>query len=150
MKEMEQKLAKRAAGQSVSFYLKENELDKGAAKPAQKVSTDKIRNISGDKAKEVPELTYSLWYTHQANDMFGISFGATYQDESIINSASGPKLPDYTRLDMAMSITPNDIDTVRINIENLGNETYFPHSHSDHQASVGEDMNLRVSYNRKF
>ena len=113
-------------------------------------SVDATRNVSGDKAKEVPELTYSLWYTHQANDMFGISFGATYQDESIINSASGPKLPDYTRFDMAMSITPNDIDTVRINIENLGNETYFPHSHSDHQASVGEDMNLRVSYNRKF
>ena len=91
-----------------------------------------------------------MWYTHQANDIFGISIGATYQDESIINSASGPKLPDYTRFDMAMSITPNDIDTVRINIENLTDETYFPHSHSDHQASVGESANVRVSYNRKF
>ncbi len=113
-------------------------------------SVDATRNVSGDKAKEVPELTYSLWYTHQANDIFGISFGLTYQDESLINSASGPKLPDYTRLDMGMSITPNDIDTVRINVENLGNETYFPHSHSDHQASVGEDANVRISYNRKF
>ena len=113
-------------------------------------SVDATRNTDGDKAKEVPELTYSLWYTHQANDLFGISLGATYQDESIINSANGPKLPDYTRLDMAMSITPNDIDTVRINIENLGNETYFPHSHSTHQASVGESANVRISYNRKF
>jgi len=113
-------------------------------------SVDASRNEAGDKAREIPELTYSLWYTHQANDIFGISFGLTYQDESIINSATGPKLPDYTRFDMGMSITPNDIDTVRINIENLGNETYFPHSHSDHQASVGEDANVRVSYNRKF
>ena len=113
-------------------------------------SVDAEKNEAGDKAREIPELTYSLWYTHQANDIFGISFGLTYQDESLINKSDGPKLPDYTRLDMGMSITPNDIDTVRINIENLGNETYFPHSHSDHQASVGEDMNLRVSYNRKF
>ena len=113
-------------------------------------SVDATRNADGDKAKEVPELTYSVWYTHQANDIFGISIGATYQDESIINSASGPKLPDYTRVDAAMTITPNDIDTVRINIENLTDETYFPHSHSDHQASVGESANVRISYNRKF
>ena len=113
-------------------------------------SVDAVRNTSGDKAKEVPELTYSLWYTHQANDIFSISLGATYQDESIINSASGPKLPDYTRLDMAMAITPNDNDVVRINIENLGDETYYPHSHSNHQASVGESQNMRISYSRRF
>ena len=113
-------------------------------------SVDAVRNISGDKAKEVPELTYSLWYTHQANDIFSISLGATYQDESIINSASGPKLPDYTRLDMAMAITPNDNDVVRINIENLGDETYYPHSHSNHQVSVGESQNMRISYSRRF
>ena len=113
-------------------------------------SVDASKNEAGDKAREIPELTYSVWYTHQANDIFGISFGLTYQDESIINGSTGPKLPDYTRLDMGMSITPNDIDTVRINIENLSNETYFPHSHSDHQASVGEDANVRISYNRKF
>ena len=113
-------------------------------------SVDASRNEAGDKAREIPELTYSLYYMHQANDIFGISFGLTYQDESLINKASGPKLPDYTRFDIGMSITPNDIDTVRINIENLGDETYFPHSHSDHQASVGESTNMRVSYNRKF
>ena len=113
-------------------------------------SVDAVRNTSGDKAKEVPELTYSLWYTHQANDIFSISLGATYQDESIMNSATGPKLPDYTRLDMAMAITPNDNDVVRINIENLGDETYYPHSHSNHQASVGESQNMRISYSRRF
>ena len=113
-------------------------------------SVDAVRNTSGDKAKEVPELTYSLWYTHQANDIFSISLGATYQDESIINTASGPKLPDYTRLDMAMAITPNDNDVVRINIENLGDETYYPHSHSNHQVSVGESQNMRISYSRRF
>ena len=113
-------------------------------------SVDATKSKGSGAAKEIPELTYSLWYTHQANDMFAISFGATYQDESYINAESGPLLPDYTRLDMAMTITPSENDVVRINIENLGDETYYPHSHSDHQVSVGESQNVRVSYSKRF
>ena len=113
-------------------------------------SVDATASKGSGAAKEIPELTYSLWYTHQASDMFAISFGATYQDESYINAESGPLLPDYTRLDMAMTITPSENDVVRINIENLGDETYYPHSHSDHQVSVGESQNVRVSYSKRF
>jgi len=113
-------------------------------------SVDATKSKGSGAAKEIPELTYSLWYTHQATDMFAISFGATYQDESYINAESGPLLPDYTRLDMAMTITPSENDVVRINIENLGDETYYPHSHSDHQVSVGESQNVRVSYSKRF
>jgi len=98
----------------------------------------------------VPELTWSLWYTHQANDLFGLSFGAIYQDEQIIKSEGGPLLPDFTRIDMAMTLTPTETDTVRINIENLGDETYYPHSHSTHQVSVGESQNVRISYQKSF
>ena len=113
-------------------------------------SVDAVGSDGTTKVKEVPELTYSLWYTHQANDMFALSLGAVYQDEQIIKSAGGPKLPDFTRIDMAMIITPTDSDTVRINIENLGDETYYPHSHSTHQVSVGESANVRVSYSKSF
>ena len=113
-------------------------------------SVDATKSKGSGAAREIPELTYSLWYTHQANDMFAISLGATYQDESYINAESGPLLPDYTRFDMAMTITPTENDVVRINIENLGDETYYPHSHSDHQVSVGESQNVRVSYSKRF
>ena len=113
-------------------------------------SVDAVGSDGTTKVKEVPELTYSLWYTHQANDMFALSLGAVYQDEQIIKSAGGAKLPDFTRIDMAMIITPTDSDTVRINIENLGDETYYPHSHSTHQVSVGESANVRVSYSKSF
>jgi len=37
-----------------------------------------------------------------------------------------------------------------LNIENLGDRLYFPHSHSTHQASVGEPLNARVSIRRNF
>tara|TARA_Y100000022_G_scaffold196025_1_gene202447 strand:+ start:78 stop:2213 length:2136 start_codon:yes stop_codon:yes gene_type:complete len=105
---------------------------------------------SSAKPKEVPELTYSLWWNNQVTDIFDISLGMTYQDQSFIKADPGPVLPDYTRIDMAMTITPNDNDVVRINIENLTDEIYYPHSHSTHQASVGESQNMRISYSRQF
>ena len=113
-------------------------------------SVDATASAGTGKVKEVPELTWSLWYTHQANDLFGLSFGAIYQDEQIIKSEGGPLLPDFTRIDMAMTFSPNESDTVRINIENLGDETYYPHSHSTHQVSVGESRNVRISYQKSF
>lgn len=113
-------------------------------------SVDASASAGTGKVKEVPELTWSLWYTHQANDLFGLSFGAIYQDEQIIKSEGGPLLPDFTRIDMAMTLTPTETDTVRINIENLGDETYYPHSHSTHQVSVGESQNVRISYQKSF
>jgi catecholate siderophore receptor len=51
---------------------------------------------------------------------------------------------------MAMSITPSETDTIRINIENLTDEDYYPYSHSTHQVTVGESANLRLSYNKSF
>ena len=113
-------------------------------------SVDATASAGTGKVKEVPELTWSLWYTHQANDLFGLSFGAIYQDEQIIKSEGGPLLPDFTRIDMAMTLTPTETDSVRINIENLGDETYYPHSHSTHQVSVGESQNVRISYQKSF
>ena len=113
-------------------------------------SLDATASAGTGKPKEVPDLTFSLWHTYQANDLFELSFGVIYQDEQIIKSEGGPLLPDFTRIDTAMTFSPNDSDTVRINIENLGDETYYPHSHSTHQVSVGESRNVRISYQKSF
>ena len=113
-------------------------------------SLDATASAGTGKPKEVPDLTFSLWHTYQANDLFELSFGVIYQDEQIIKSEGGPLLPDFTRIDMAMTFSPNESDTIRINIENLGDETYYPHSHSTHQVSVGESRNLRISYQKSF
>ena len=113
-------------------------------------SVDASKSEGSGEQKEIPELTWSLWYTHQANDLFALSFGALYQDDQLINKENEARLDDFTRLDMAMTITPSSSDTVRINIENLSDETYYPHSHSTHQASVGEPLNVRISYQKSF
>ena len=106
---------------------------------------------SGGEPREIPDNTMSLWTTYQVNDKFGYGLGITRQGESnISNDKPGLVLPDYTRVDFALFYDVSDDLSIRLNIENINDELYFPHSHSTHQASVGEDTNARLSITRRF
>ena len=105
----------------------------------------------GGEPREIPEQTASLWATYQVNDNFGLGFGITHQGESNIkNDKPGLILPDYTRVDFAAYYNISEDLSLQLNVENITDELYFPHSHSTHQASVGEPLNARFSLRRKF
>ena len=106
----------------------------------------------GTQAKEIPESTLSGWINYQVNDTFGWGIGFTSQGESQAKDGarSGGILPSYTRWDAAGYWTLSDDLSVQLNIENLTDTVYFPHAHSTHQISVGEEMNARVSLNYSF
>lgn len=105
----------------------------------------------GGEPREIPEQTASLWATYQVNDNFGLGFGITHQGESNIkNDKPGLILPDYTRVDFAAYYDISEDLTLQLNVENITDELYFPHSHSTHQASVGEPLNARFSLRRRF
>ena len=106
---------------------------------------------SGGEPREIPENTMSLWTTYQVNDKFGYGLGVTRQGESnISNNKPGLVLPDYTRVDFVAFYDVSDDLMIRLNVENITDEVYFPHSHSTHQASVGEEVNARLSITRRF
>ena len=113
-------------------------------------NVDASKSNGTGEQKEIPETTWSIWYTNQVNDSFSVSIGALYQDDQLINKEDQARLDDFTRVDMAMPFSPSARDTVRLNIENLTDETYYPHSHSTHQATVGEPINVRLSYQKTF
>ncbi len=117
-------------------------------------SLDGVTSKGTKQPRELPNQMLSLWYSYQANETFGFGLGVTHQAESFIkdtsNGSTGPALPDYTRVDFALYVNASDNDVVRVHIENLTDELYFPHSHSTHQASVGESLSARVSYSRRF
>ena len=105
----------------------------------------------GGEPREIPEQTASLWATYEVNEQFGIGLGITHQGESNIkNDKPGLILPDYTRVDFAAYYDIADDLSVQLNVENLTDELYFPHSHSTHQASVGERLNARISLRKRF
>ena len=106
---------------------------------------------SGGEPREIPDHTFSLYAKYQVNDKYGWAFGMTRQGESKIRDNNpGLVLPEYTRLDLgAYYRFPYGLE-LQVNIENLNDELYFPHSHSTHQASVGEPFNARISIRKDF
>ena len=105
---------------------------------------------SGGVAREVPDHTFSLFAKYQVDENFGWALGVTQQGESHIKDNSTLVLPEYTRFDFAAYWDVSDDMVLRLNVENLTDELYFPHSHSTHQASVGEPLNARISLSKSF
>ena len=106
---------------------------------------------SGGEPREIPDNTLTVYATYQVNDQLGWGVGVMKVGESkISNNKPSLVLPSYTRVDFSVSYDVSDDLTLRLNAENLTDELYFPHSHSTHQASVGEPMNVRLSLTRKF
>ena len=109
------------------------------------------KTSSGGEPREIPEHALSLFATYEVSDKFGWAFGMTQQGESnISNNKSGLILPEYTRIDFGAYYKIADNLSIQINVENLTDELYFPHSHSTHQASVGEPFNARISIRKSF
>ncbi|NCW38595.1 MAG: TonB-dependent receptor, partial [Proteobacteria bacterium] len=109
------------------------------------------KTSSGGEPREIPEHTLSLFATYEVSDKFGWAFGMTQQGESnISNNKSGLILPEYTRIDFGAYYKIADDLSIQMNVENLTDELYFPHSHSTHQASVGEPFNARISIRKTF
>ena len=106
---------------------------------------------SGGEPREIPDHTFSLYAKYQVNDKYGWAFGMTRQGESKIKDNNpGLVLPEYTRLDLGAYYKLSNGLELQVNIENLNDELYFPHSHSTHQVSVGEPFNARVSVRKQF
>ena len=106
--------------------------------------------------REIPENSFSVWVGYDVTDKFGLGIGATYQDETFITDrdvgATGPHptLPSYTRVDAMAYYDVSDLFSIRLNIENLTDEVYFPSSHSTHQATVGAPLNARLTLSGRF
>ena len=105
---------------------------------------------TGLRPRELPENMFSLWNSFQVTEKFGLGVGLTYQDESYINNSNSAVLPSYTRVDASAYYDVSDKLRVQVNVENLTDKTYFPNSHSTHQASVGTPLNARVTISGRF
>lgn len=120
--------------------------------------------VARELPRELPENTFSVWSNFQATEKLGLGLGASYQSEAFIsdfdiagadgqagsNAATHPTLPAFTRIDAAAYYDVSDDLRVQVNVENLTDETYFPSSHSTHQATVGAPMNARFTVSGRF
>ena len=101
---------------------------------------------SGGIPREIPEHRLSAFAAWDVNEKLSVALGLTQQGESKIkDNTPGLVLPEYTRVDLSAYYQMSPNLSLQMNVENLMDELYFPHSHSTHQASVGESVNSRVS-----
>lgn len=105
---------------------------------------------TGLKPRELPERMLSIWNNFQVTERFGFGIGLSRQTESYINNSNTAVLPSYSRFDAAAYYDVNDSLSLQLNIENLTDITYFPNSHSTHQATVGAPFNARLTANWRF
>jgi catecholate siderophore receptor len=109
------------------------------------------KKSNGTPLREVPESMFSIWNNYLVTDKLAFNLGLINQGASYIkDSYTGGKLPSFTRVDAGANYALTDNTTLGLNVENLTDELYFPHSHSTHQASVGAPINAMLSITSKF
>ena len=104
----------------------------------------------GRRLREAPESMFSIWNNYLVSDRLALNLGIIYQDESVIKTGSAAVLPDYTRVDIGASYGLTENTRVRLHVENVFDELYFPHSHSTHQASVGAPIHATLGITSSF
>jgi catecholate siderophore receptor len=109
----------------------------------------KVKNA--DALKEVPGKTFSLWNLYKYNEK--LSFGLGIINKGATKGKYKPDavyLPSYTRLDLAAYYKIDDNMRLQLNVENVTDEVYFPHSYGDHQISVGAPMHATLKLVGRF
>ena len=107
--------------------------------------------VSGARPAELPKDSFSIWNSYQLNDKLGLGLGAIYQAESTPKGgASRGTVPSFTRVDAAAYYQLSENLRLQVNIENLLDEDYYPHSYSSHQFTVGAPINATVSIKGTF
>lgn len=95
-----------------------------------------INLIRGNVPNEVAERSASIWNLYKINNQLSLGIGIVYKGDSKGNGGKN-LLPSYTRVDVGAYYKIDENMRLQLNVENLTDKLYFPHSYSSHQISVG-------------
>ena len=105
---------------------------------------------AGNTPREQPEHVFSLWNAFRVTEKFGFGIGMIYQDSHFANSDNMVLLPSFVRFDAAAHYDIDEDSRIQLNIENLLDTEYYPHSHRNSNITVGAPINASVMYTKKF
>ena len=105
---------------------------------------------SGNRPRELPKHSFSIWNKYRLCDKFAVGLGAVYQDETYIQDDKDTELPSFLRVDAAIYYDISDSLRLQVNIENLFDEEYYPNAHGDHQVTVGAPIHARFALTGRF
>ncbi len=106
---------------------------------------------NADSLKEVPGRTFSLWNLYKFDDKLSFGLGIVNKgDTKGKYKTDAVYLPSYTRVDLAAYYKIDENLRLQLNVENLTDEVYFPHSYGDHQISVGAPLHATLKLVGRF
>ena len=106
--------------------------------------------IDGNRTRQTPKNTASLWNNYQLTDQIGLGLGATYQGRYFVREDNSVQVPDYVRFDAAAFYDVSETLRLQVNIENLFDTNYFPDAHSNDNISTGKPLNARFTISNRF
>jgi catecholate siderophore receptor len=103
---------------------------------------------NADTLTEVPSRTFSIWNLYKFDNKLSLGLGIVDKGETIGKGSTN--LPAYTRIDAAAYYKIDDNMRLQLNVENVTDELYYPHSYGTHQVSVGAPMHATIKIVGRF
>ncbi|MEO5628195.1 MAG: TonB-dependent siderophore receptor [Thermomonas sp.] len=106
--------------------------------------------LASNRLAQLPKHSASLWNRYDINQAFGLGLGIVHRGAIYANSDNAVELPGFTRFDAALFWTINPALQLQLNVENLGDTTYFASAHSNSNISPGAPRGAWVTLNYHF
>ena len=106
--------------------------------------------LDGNRTRQTPKHSFSLWNTYELSEQIGLGAGATYQGSYFVREDNSVEVPDYIRFDASAHYDVSDSIRLQVNVENLLDTDYFPAAHSNDNISTGKPLNARFTVSSKF
>jgi catecholate siderophore receptor len=120
------------------------------ARTTAKIRSTTTASPAGRDVAQVPRDQLSLWNRYDVSDRIGVGLGMFHQASQFATISNLVRVPGYTRIDAALFVNLTDKISAQLNVENVGNITYFPTAHSDNNISTGAPRNVRLTLTSKF
>ena len=105
---------------------------------------------AGRKLEKLPQSQASLWSRYDLSPRFGLGLGVIHQSGQFATISNAVRLPGFTRIDAAAYLTLSDNVAFQLNVENLGDTTYYASAHTDNNIQPGEPINVKLTARVKF
>jgi len=104
--------------------------------------------VNGTVPAEVAENSYSVWNLFKFSDQLSLGLGYISKGDTVGKGST--KLPSYNRLDVSAYYTVNEYMRLQLNVENVTDELYFPHSYGSGQVTVGAPVHATLRLSGRF
>jgi catecholate siderophore receptor len=106
---------------------------------------------AGNKLALTPANTFAVWNKLDFAGGWAAGLGLIRQGESFTSISNTVRIPAFTRVDGAVFYTfDRGRGRLALNVENLGDRTYYPTVDGDNNISPGAPRNARLTYTRTF